>query len=412
MDMFSAEFFTALAAIVVIDLVLAGDNAIVIALAARSLPDHLRKKAILWGTFGAVAVRSAMTVAVVWLLKIPGLMLAGGVMLVWIAYKLLADNSDEQHNVNPASGFWGALKTIVIADAVMGLDNVLAVAGAAHGSFLLVVLGLLISIPIVVWGSQIVLKLMDRFPAVIYIGAAVLAATSAKMITSEAMLADYLDGRTWIVVLTYLVIMGGVLGGGYLAKSRASSPASQTNTTPVSAVSSSEGVYKMKKVLIPIDGSESSLEAVRHVANSFHAMNSPEVHLLHVTPLLRKHAARFIPRRDRKAFYRDEAQAALGAARDILNRHSIGFSEHAETGEIAPTIDRIARKLKVDEIAMGTHRKSALVRMVQGSVCSQLMEITTIPVRVVALRRSSPMVRFGIPAGLGAAIAALVLAID
>ena len=188
MELFSPEFFSALFAIVIIDLVLAGDNAIVIALASRSLPDHLRKKAIVWGTVGAVAVRSAMTVAVVWLLKIPGLMLIGGLMLVWIAFKLLSDQSDDEHNVNSATGFWGAIKTIVIADAVMGLDNVLAVAGAANGSFLLVVLGLLISIPIVVWGSQLVLKLMDRFPVVIYIGAAVLAATSAHMITSEPLL--------------------------------------------------------------------------------------------------------------------------------------------------------------------------------------------------------------------------------
>src|SRR3954452_23566648 len=142
------EFWSALAAIVMIDLVLAGDNAIVIALAARSLPKAVQRRAIAWGTVGAVVVRASLTVAVLWLLEIPGLMGAGGVLLVWIAYRLLAGNDDgKAHEVAPAIGFWAAMRTIVIADAVMGLDNVLAVAGAANGSVILVVTGLLVSIP-------------------------------------------------------------------------------------------------------------------------------------------------------------------------------------------------------------------------------------------------------------------------
>ena len=152
MEMFTTpEFWSALAAIIVIDLVLAGDNAIVIALAARNLPKELQRRAVLWGTFGAVAVRATLTVAVLWLLEIPGLMLAGGLLLAWIAYRLLAgDEGGREHDVAPAKSFWAAMRTIVVADAVMGLDNVLAVAGAAHGSILLVVTGLLVSIPIVV----------------------------------------------------------------------------------------------------------------------------------------------------------------------------------------------------------------------------------------------------------------------
>ena len=172
----TAEFWSALAAIVVIDLVLAGDNAIVIALAARNLPKLHQRKAILWGTVGAVAVRTSLTVAVLWLLQVPGLMLAGGALLVWIAYRLLTgDDGGREHDVAPAAGFWAAMRTIVIADAVMGLDNVLAVAGAAHGSILLVVLGLLISIPIVVWGSTLILHWLERFPSLLYVGGAVLA---------------------------------------------------------------------------------------------------------------------------------------------------------------------------------------------------------------------------------------------
>ena len=147
--MVTSGFWSALAAIIVIDLVLAGDNAIVIALAARSLPRIHQRRAILWGTVGAVAVRTGLTVGALSLLKIPGLMLVGGVLLVWIAYRLLSGDDDgHAHEVAPAATFWAAMRTIVIADAVMGLDNVLAVAGAANGSILLVVLGLLISIPL------------------------------------------------------------------------------------------------------------------------------------------------------------------------------------------------------------------------------------------------------------------------
>ena len=215
MDFFlTPEFWSALAAIIVIDLVLAGDNAIVIALAARNLPKVHQRRAIIWGTFGAVAVRASLTVAVLWLLEIPGLMLAGGLLLTWIAYRLLAgdDSNGRDHEVAPARSFWAAMRTIVVADAVMGLDNVLAVAGAAHGSVLLVVAGLVISIPIVVWGSTIILHWLERFPALLYIGGAVLAWTAAKMIVDEPLYQDWLDARPGIRSAIYIVVIAGVLG--------------------------------------------------------------------------------------------------------------------------------------------------------------------------------------------------------
>jgi YjbE family integral membrane protein len=208
MELFSAEFFSALAAIIVIDLVLAGDNAIVIALAARNLPEKDKNRAIIFGTIGAIVIRSLMTLGVVWLLKIPGLMLVGGLLLFWIAVKLLAPADGGDEHSPTVTTFWGAMKTIIIADAVMGVDNVLAVAGAAHGSFLLVVLGLLISIPIVVWGSRLVLKLIERYPSVIYIGGAVLAFTAAKMVLNEPVL------KTWTSVLSewiyWLIVVASV----------------------------------------------------------------------------------------------------------------------------------------------------------------------------------------------------------
>ena len=191
MELFSLAWFQALLAIIAIDLVLAGDNAIVIGLAARNLPPHLQKKAIFWGAVGAVLVRAVLTMGVVWLLKIPGFLLAGGVALIWIAYQLVADEGGDHDNIQGGTTFRQAIQTIVVADAIRGVDNVLAVAGAAHGSFVLVVIGLLVSIPIVMWGSTLILKWVERFPQIIVAGAGILGWTAAKMIMSEPLIKQF-----------------------------------------------------------------------------------------------------------------------------------------------------------------------------------------------------------------------------
>ena len=234
MEFLSPPWWSALLAIILIDLVLAGDNAIVIALAARNLPPELKKKAIVWGTVGAIVVRSVMTVGVVWLLKIPGLMLVGGLGLVWIAYQLLADQGGEEDHGPMANTFWGAMKTIIVADALMGVDNVLGVAGAANGSFDLVVIGLLISIPIVVLGSKLVLRLVEKWPVIIHLGAAVLAFTAAQMIINEKLLDPIFDGGETINQLargaTYVLAIAGVLGLGWWATKRQDNPETETQS--------------------------------------------------------------------------------------------------------------------------------------------------------------------------------------
>lgn len=234
MELFSMPWWSALLAIILIDLVLAGDNAIVIALAARGLPPEYQNKAILWGTVGAIVVRSAMTVGVVWLLKIPGLMLVGGLGLLWIAFKLISDTSADEHQGVGATTFWGAMKTIVVADALMGVDNVLGVAGAANGSFDLVVIGLLISIPIVVLGSKLVLRLVEKWPVIIHLGAAVLAFTAAQMIINEKLLDPIFDGGETINLLargaTYAMAIAGVLGLGWWATRRQENSGTETQS--------------------------------------------------------------------------------------------------------------------------------------------------------------------------------------
>jgi len=234
MELFSVPWWSALLAIILIDLVLAGDNAIVIALAARNLPPEHQNKAIMWGTVGAIVIRSAMTVGVVWLLKIPGLMLVGGLGLLWIAYKLITDTSEDEHQGGTATTFWGAMKTIIVADALMGVDNVLGVAGAANGDFTLVVIGLLISIPIVVLGSKLVLQLVEKWPVIINLGAAVLAFTAAQMVINEKLLDPIFDGGETINFIargaTYAVAVVGVLGLGWWATRKQENPETETET--------------------------------------------------------------------------------------------------------------------------------------------------------------------------------------
>jgi YjbE family integral membrane protein len=190
--LFTPQFWSALGAIMLLNLVLSGDNAIVIAMAARNLPPVHQKKAILWGTLGAIIMRIIMTLIVVWLLKIPGLKLLGGLALIWIAIQLVNSGDEADDHGKAGATFWDAMKTIIIADAVMGLDNVLAVAAAAGGDLMLIFIGLMLSIPIVVFGSTIVLKIMTKYPIVIWIGVALLGWTAGLMIWEENVIASFI----------------------------------------------------------------------------------------------------------------------------------------------------------------------------------------------------------------------------
>lgn len=418
MEILSMEFLSALLAIVMIDLVLAGDNAIVIALAARNLPASQKQKAILWGTVGAIAVRTAMTLVVVWLLKVPGLMLAGGALLVWIAYKLLTDKQDESEHVSAADNFWGAMKTIVIADAVMGLDNVLAVAGAAHGSFLLVVLGLLISVPIMIWGSQLILKFVERYPAIIYIGGGVLAWTAATMITHEPMIKPFAEANGWFSPLVIATVMLGVLGGGYFANAaharRNVAEHLVKADAPAVAADADAAIAPMKnglrKVLVPIDASGNSVKAVQHVLNRVINEGNIEVHLVHVRPPLSRYISRFLQRGERERFHRTEAEKALEPARSLLNRHSIPHAVHIELGEKPAIINRLAQRLHADEIVIGTARKNSLTRFLEDSVTNRILELVQVPVQVIVGEEVSKVEKYGLPAGLGAALVLLFAA--
>ena len=422
-----AAFLSALLAIVVIDLVLAGDNAIVIALAARGLPAQLQKRAIVWGAVGAVAVRSLMTVIVVWLLQIPGLLLAGGVMLLWIAYQLLLPEPEQGgHDAPVPATFWGAMRTIVVADAVMGLDNVLAVAGAAHGSYLLVVAGLVISVPIVVWGSTVVLKVVDRFPGVVYIGAGVLVWTAVKMITGEPIVQPQLAAMPALGIVAYLAIPI-VLGAAFLKNHRHlesriharlaafphSLPADAGPAATAGApFASTEGDSPVLNVLVPVDGSRNALGAVRHAINEYRRDHELRLHLLNVQPQVSRHAARFVSRKDREGWLHDRADAAMASAVALLTDAGVPHWTHRAIGERSDEICRAALRLDVQRIVMGTARKNSITRMLEDSVTHKVLEKTPVPVEIVAGDAVSKWERWGLPAGVFGLGGLLILAAD
>lgn len=206
---FGTQFFVSLLGIVFADLILAGDNAVVIALAARNLPKELRRKAVLFGAMAAIGLRAALTVAAVFLLSgdVPLVMLVGGVALLWIGWQLAVEEADDHEGIDAATSLRGAIRTILVADVVMSIDNVLAVAAFAKNDPWLVVFGLLVSVPIIMGGATFLLRVIDRFPIIVWFGAALILYVGVELILQEPLLDDviphmphYLERSIGVVV--------------------------------------------------------------------------------------------------------------------------------------------------------------------------------------------------------------------
>ncbi len=213
------QFWVGLGQIILINIVLSGDNAVVIALAARSLPPRQQKLAVFWGAGAAVVMRIILTVVAVELLRYPYLKIAGALLLFWIAIKLLMPEDGDDGDVESSDNLWSAIKTILIADLVMSLDNVIAVAAAAKGSLLLLVLGLAISIPLVIFGATILMKLMDRWPIIITIGAGLLGWVAGEMLVTDPLVKAWVDASAaylhWVAPASGVAFV--VLVGKWLA---------------------------------------------------------------------------------------------------------------------------------------------------------------------------------------------------
>lgn len=231
-EFMTAGFWLAVGQIIMIDILLGGDNAVVIALACRNLPPKQRTQGIIYGTMGAIVLRVILIAFALALLAIPYLKIVGALLLLWIGVKLMLPEGDDDHNISSSDKLWGAVKTVIIADLVMSVDNVLAIAGAAQGAgqqhqLPLVIFGLLVSIPIIVWGSQIVLKLMGRFPIIITLGAMLLGWIAGQMAYSDPAVKPYLpDSAVWSYVsaaIGALLVLG--LGKMLEARQKSADPA-------------------------------------------------------------------------------------------------------------------------------------------------------------------------------------------
>ena len=207
MDIGTPQFWFAALEIIIINILLSGDNAVVIALACRNLPENQRRWGIIWGAAGAVVLRIILTFFAVSLLKLPFLNLVGGVLLLWIGIKLIADEEGGEHEIKAADRLFLAVRTIIIADLVMSLDNVIGVAGAAKGSVVLIVFGLVVSIPLVVVGAQVFMKLIERFPVLVTAGGGLLGFVAGEMMVADTAVADWINAHA-----PWLHIVGPIVG--------------------------------------------------------------------------------------------------------------------------------------------------------------------------------------------------------
>jgi len=206
-EFMSPQFMLAALEIVIINILLSGDNAVVIALACRNLPENQRRWGIIWGAAGAVVLRIILTFFAVSLLKLPFLNLVGGVLLLWIGIKLIADDEGGEHEIKAADRLFLAVRTIIIADLVMSLDNVIGVAGAAKGSVVLIVFGLVVSIPLVVVGAQVFMKLIERFPVLVTAGGGLLGFVAGEMMVADTAVADWINAHA-----PWLHMVGPIVG--------------------------------------------------------------------------------------------------------------------------------------------------------------------------------------------------------
>lgn len=216
------DFLVGLLKIIWINILLSGDNAVVIALAARGLPPHQQKQAIMFGSGAAVALRIGLTIVAAWLLELQGLQVIGGILLLWIGVQLLAGEDDEEGEAKEHANMMSAVRTILIADLVMSLDNVIGVAAAAKGDQVLLIIGLAISIPLVVFGSSMMIKLMERFPVIITAGAALIGWVGGETVASDVLLRDFSASNPWFHMTAAATGAAIVIGWSRFTASRKS----------------------------------------------------------------------------------------------------------------------------------------------------------------------------------------------
>ena len=380
-------FWVALLQIIGVNIVLSGDNAVVIALAARSLPPKQQKQAVLWGSGAAVAMRIVLTIVAVELLRLPYLKLIGAALLLWIGIQLLLPEEEEADGHGTANtGMVAAIRTILIADLVMSLDNVIAVAAAAKGDLTLLVLGLLISIPMVIFGSTLLMKFMERWPVIITIGGALLGWVAGEMAISDPAVKDWVDANAgW---LHYVAPALGAVAVVAIGKWLASRSAEQESDRPIVDLAeptdqhAQAAVAAPQRFLVVADGSEASLQDVGRFIAQVPAYRTPvAVDLLNVQAPVSRDVSTFVDEDALKDLHHGEGMKALTAARALLERAQVPCVVHIGVGDLAHVVAHYANELKSAHVFLTETERghgSAL-----GEVVSDLMPHVEVPVSVL-----------------------------
>ena len=382
-------FWLALLQIIGVNIVLSGDNAVVIALAARALPPHQQSKAIFWGSSAAVAMRIILTVVAVELLKLPALKLIGAGLLLWIAVQLLLPEEEGEDGVKMVSSMAAAIRTILIADLVMSLDNVIGVAAVAKGSMLLLIIGLAISIPLVIFASTLLLKLMERFPVIITLGAALLGYVAGEMAVTDPLVAPWIEAQAaWLHTALPVLGVVVVLATGKLLASRAETREEERPLVELTAEQAAEPrtgeEITMHKLLLPVDGSAASLKAVDHLLKMRAWYTDLEIHLINVQHVLHKDVGQFIASDEVKKYQQEESEKELAEARVRLDRAGVAYQHHVVVGDQAgEAISHFAREHGIGQILMCTHGRSAAADLLLGSVARNVLQHANVPVTLV-----------------------------
>ncbi|MET0538298.1 MAG: TerC family protein [Xanthobacteraceae bacterium] len=376
MDLGTPQFWIALLQIIGVNIVLSGDNAVVIALAARSLPDKQRKQAVVIGSAAAVLMRITLTVVAVEILRLPYLKLIGAALLLWIGVQLLAPEGEDEAGdgtKKAAAGMATAVRTILLADLVMSLDNVIAVAAAAKGSLLLLVLGLLISIPLVIFGSTLLMKLMDRWPIIVTIGAALLGWVAGEMAVSDPSVQEWIDAHAaW---LHYGAPTAGALLIVIVGKGLAARAAAREVARPVVdlATASDQGQAAAATVdltfLFSADDSDGAIRAAEALVKILPRYRDPlKLHLLNVQPAAHGDVGTFVGKKDIADYHHEQGLAALKPVREIFERARIPYIVHIGVGDLPQVIAHYAKQTRSDQIFVGVSAGRRLAAATAGLV--------------------------------------------
>ena len=380
-------FWQALGAIIWVNLLLSGDNAVVIALAARSLPPQQQKLAVFWGSAAAIILRVILTVFAVALLQLPWLKLVGGLLLLWIGVKLIVPEEGDE-DIKSSDNLWQAVKTILIADLVMSLDNVIAVAAAADrgpeaAKVLLLVIGLGLSIPIVIFGSVLMLKVMGRFPIIITLGAALLGWIAGDIMVTDPAISGWVHANAdWLHEWKVAPIAGAIF---VLALGKAIAARHEGGAAPEAASPAGPEAGKLFRILLAVDGSEASLRATDHMLQQPQVLGAAvEIHLLNVQYALRQGVSSFVSGEQLDGYHREEGEKAIAPVRAKLDAAKVPYKVHIAVGEEpGQVIARYVQEHKCDQLVMGTRGLGSVAGALLGSVTTQAISLCNVPVLLV-----------------------------